>query len=162
MMTALAARYEVITHDISSMLAEKLPCMCGSATLVMLVSSTCITVTIITENVIAHLRAALIGASGAGALGGVTSAGSLDDLVGPGQDGRGDGETQSPRGLEVDDQLELRRLFDRQVRRPRALQDAVDVRRRAAVHVVKVRTVRHQTTDMRVRLQPVRGGQAML
>ena len=81
----MAARYEVITHDISSMLAEKLPCMCGSATLVMLVSSTCITVTIITENVMAHLRAALIGASEAGAGGELTSAGSLDDFVGPGQ-----------------------------------------------------------------------------
>ena len=76
MMTALAARYEVITHDISSMLAEKLPCMCGSATLVMLVSSTCITVTIITEKVMAHFRAGLIGASGAGGGGGVTRAGT--------------------------------------------------------------------------------------
>ena len=53
--TALAARYEVMTHDISSMLAENDPCMCGSATLVMLVSSTCITVTSITEKVMAHL-----------------------------------------------------------------------------------------------------------
>src|SRR5262245_6552815 len=111
------------------MLAEKLPCMCGSATLVMLVSSTCITVTIITENVMAHLRAALIGASGAGAGGAVTSAGSLDDFVGPGQDRWRDGQPQRPRGLEVDDQLELRRLLDRQVRRPRALQDAVDIER---------------------------------
>ena len=57
MTTALAARYEVITHDISSMLAENEPCMCGSATLVMLVSSTCITVTSITEKVMAHFRA---------------------------------------------------------------------------------------------------------
>src|SRR5262245_9448574 len=121
MMTALAARYEVITHDISSMLAENEPCMCGSATLVMLVSSTCITVTIITENVIAHLRAALIGASGAGGGGGVTSAGarSLDDLVGAGQDGRRDGQSQGPRGLEIDCELELRRLLDRQVGRAR-------------------------------------------
>ena len=76
MMTALAARYEVITHDISSMLAEKRPCMCGRATLVMLVSSTCITVTIITEKVMAHFRAELIGASVGGAGGGVTRAGT--------------------------------------------------------------------------------------
>src|ERR1700752_3857401 len=127
MMTALAARYEVMTHDISSMLAEKLPCMCGSATLVMLVSSTCITVTIMTEKVIAHLRAALIGASGAGGGGGVTSAGtrSLDDLLGPGQDGGWQGESQSSRGLEVDDELELRRLLDRQVGRTGALENAI-------------------------------------
>src|SRR5262245_39661978 len=102
MMTALAARYEVMTHDISSMLAGKLPGMCGSATLVMLVSSTCITVTIITEKVMAHLRAALIGASGAGGGGGVTRAGSLDDFVGARQDGRRNGQSQGPRGLEVD------------------------------------------------------------
>src|SRR5262245_35846350 len=129
MITALAARYEVITHDISSMLAEKLPCMCGSATLVMLVSSTCITVTIITENVMAHLRAALIGASVEAGGGAVTSAAarSLDNLVGPGQDGRRHGESQSPRGLEVDDELELRRLLDRQVGGPRALENAVHV-----------------------------------
>ena len=59
------------------MLAESEPCMCGSATLVMLVSSTCMTVTIITEKVMAHFRAELSGASGAGEGGGVTSAGSL-------------------------------------------------------------------------------------
>src|SRR6266850_1453695 len=63
MMTALAARYEVMTHDISSMLAANEPCMWGSATLVMLVSSTCITVTSITENVMAHLRPVEMGAS---------------------------------------------------------------------------------------------------
>src|SRR2546421_85697 len=75
MMTALAARYEVITQDISSMLAEKEPCMCGRATLVMLVSSTCITVTIITEKVMAHFRAAPRGAS-------LTSAGGVGAIRG--------------------------------------------------------------------------------
>jgi hypothetical protein len=52
-----------MTQDISSMLAEKEPCMWGSATFVMLVSSTCITVTIITEKVMAHLREEATGAS---------------------------------------------------------------------------------------------------
>src|SRR6185503_10813610 len=69
MMTALAARYDVITHDISSRLAENDPCMCGSATFVMEVSSTCITVTIITENVMAHLRPELMGGAGGTLLG---------------------------------------------------------------------------------------------
>src|SRR5262247_2156401 len=64
MTMALAARYEVMTHDISSMLAEKDPCMWGRATLVMLVSRTCITVTSITEKVMAHRRAGVMGASG--------------------------------------------------------------------------------------------------
>src|SRR5919109_28456 len=52
-----------MTQDISSMLAENEPCMWGRATLVMEVSSTCMTVTIITEKVMAHLRAEPIGAS---------------------------------------------------------------------------------------------------
>src|SRR2546427_12419849 len=65
MTTALAARYEVITQDISSMLAANDPCMWGRATLVMEVSSTCITVTVITEKVMAHFRAELMGAGGA-------------------------------------------------------------------------------------------------
>src|SRR5215510_4217778 len=49
-----------MTHDISSTPAESEPCMWGRATLVMLVSSTCMIVTIITENVMAHLRAELM------------------------------------------------------------------------------------------------------
>ena len=43
--------------------ADSEPCMCGSATLVTLVSRTCMTVTIITESVMAHLRAGDICAS---------------------------------------------------------------------------------------------------
>src|SRR5262245_61535183 len=57
MTTALAARNEVMTHDISSTPADSDPCMCGSATLVTLVSRTCITVTIITDTVMAQRRA---------------------------------------------------------------------------------------------------------
>jgi hypothetical protein len=57
MMIAFAARNEVMTHDISSMPADIEPCMWGRATLVTLESRTCMTVTIITENVMAHRRA---------------------------------------------------------------------------------------------------------
>src|SRR5262245_8185300 len=67
MTMALAARNEVITHDISSTPADSDPCMCGSATLVTLVSSTCMTVTIITDTVMAHRRAPDTGASPGGA-----------------------------------------------------------------------------------------------
>src|SRR5712691_6235621 len=52
-----------MTHDISSTLAESDPCMCGMATFVTLVSSTCMTVTIMTENVMAHRRPGETGAS---------------------------------------------------------------------------------------------------
>src|SRR5258706_10021290 len=48
-----------MTHATSSTLAESEPCMCGSATLVTLVSSTCITATTMTENVSSHFRVAL-------------------------------------------------------------------------------------------------------
>src|SRR2546425_2597368 len=70
MTIALAARKDVMTQDISSMPAESEPCMWGSATLVTLVSRTCMTVTIITENVMAHRRAGDIcgAAQGSGTL----------------------------------------------------------------------------------------------
>src|SRR5262245_5074490 len=57
MTMALAARKEAMTHDIASMPADSEPCMCGRATLVTLESRTCMTVTIMTENVMAHRRA---------------------------------------------------------------------------------------------------------
>ena len=46
-------RNEVMTHDISKRPADSEPCMWGRATLVTLKSRTCMTVTIITENVMA-------------------------------------------------------------------------------------------------------------
>src|SRR5262249_946651 len=63
MTTALAARKALMTQDISSTPADSEPCMWGSATLVMLVSRTCMTVTIITEKVMAHRRAGATTAS---------------------------------------------------------------------------------------------------
>src|SRR6185503_9948352 len=47
-----------MTHATSSTLAESEPCMWGSATLVTLVSSTCMTATTMTEKVSSHLRLA--------------------------------------------------------------------------------------------------------
>ena len=56
---------------------------------------------------------------------------SFDHLVGAReQDVGGTVEAERPGGLEVDDQLELGRLHDRQVRRLRALEDACRHRRR--------------------------------
>ena len=63
-----------MTQDISSTPAESEPCMWGRATLVMLVSRTCMMVTIITERVMAHRRAGEMGVSGAGAVAAVTRA----------------------------------------------------------------------------------------
>ena len=48
------------------------------------------------------------------------------------------------RRFQVDNQLELRRLLDGEVCRFCAFQDLVNVNRRAAIQLRKVRTVRHQ------------------
>ena len=61
--TALAARYEVSTQEISSTPADSDPCMWGRATLMTVTSSTCITVTVMTVAVMAHRRNVLIGTS---------------------------------------------------------------------------------------------------
>ena len=62
MMMALAARYEVMTQEVSSTLVESEPCMCGRATLVMLVSSIWVTVISITERVIEGVATGVLGA----------------------------------------------------------------------------------------------------
>lgn len=56
----------------------------------------------------------------------------FNDLVGAGQQRRRDGQAQRLRRLQIDDQLELGRLLDRQVGGLRPLQDLVDERRCAA------------------------------
>src|SRR5713226_8471290 len=112
-----------MTHDISSMLAENEPCMWGSATLVMLVSRTCITVTIITENVMAHLWADPTGAS----LIRSRSDASLNNFVRPHQQRRRDRQAEGLSGLPIDGQLVLRRLFDGEIRGLGAFENLVDV-----------------------------------
>ena len=57
--TPFAARNDVRTHVISSSEAERVPCMCGRATLVTLVSRTCIDATSMTAVVTSHRRPAL-------------------------------------------------------------------------------------------------------
>jgi hypothetical protein len=52
---------------------------------------------------------------------------SLDDLVGAGEDRWGHGETELLGGLQINDQLEGRRLLDRQIGRLGALEDPSDV-----------------------------------
>ena len=64
--TALAARYEVITHEASSSPADSVPCRCGRMTLATLVSRICMKATTITVSVMAHFCVAGMGASGGG------------------------------------------------------------------------------------------------
>jgi hypothetical protein len=51
----------------------------------------------------------------------------FDHLVGNRKQRRRHSKAEHPSGLEVDDQLELARLYDRQVRRPGALEDAAGI-----------------------------------
>src|SRR6266567_5812237 len=56
---------------------------------------------------------------------------SFDHLIGAGDEGREDVEADRGRGFEIDDQLEFGGQLDRQIGRPGAVEDAVDVTRRA-------------------------------
>src|SRR5436309_4627278 len=65
--TALAARYDVMTHETSSSPADSEPCRCGRMTLVTLVSRICMKATTLTVKVMAHFCVGETeGASGAG------------------------------------------------------------------------------------------------
>ena len=68
----------------------------------------------------------------------------LDHLVRPQQQGLRDCEAEGLGGLKVDHQLELRRLFDRQVRGLGALEDFVDVGGGTAEQIWNVRTVGYE------------------
>ena len=63
----------------------------------------------------------------------------FDHLVGAGEQRGRHGEAEHPGGLDIDDQLELGRLHDRQVRRLRALEDAAGID--ADVTIASVRLV---------------------
>src|SRR5260370_36737137 len=76
---------------------------------------------------------------------------ALNDLIRPLQERGRDRETESPGGLEVDHQLELRRLLDREVSRLRSSQDFVYIVRCVAVRhacgypIAEKKPARHAT-----------------
>jgi hypothetical protein len=72
---------------------------------------------------------------------------TLDHLVGAREQIRRHGEAEYPSGLGVDDQLELARLYDRQVRRLRALQDAAGID--ADLVIGNIRPPRSSTSSTR-------------
>src|SRR5580765_2334559 len=77
-----------------------------------------------------------------------SAARSPDDLIRALQERRRDRQAEGLGGLEVDHQLELGGLLDREVCRPGAPEYLVDVDRRAANDVVDVRTVGEERTAL--------------
>src|SRR6266436_252331 len=73
---------------------------------------------------------------------------SLDHLIRPPQQRRWDRQAEGLRGLEVDDQLELRRLLDWEVGRLGSLENAVDIRGSASRKILAVATVGHEPANL--------------
>src|SRR5712692_9230089 len=75
----------------------------------------------------------------------------LYDLICPRQDWLWDYEADGSRGLEVDHQLELRRLLERQIGGLGALEDLVDEDRRAPAVLHGIRTIGDQPAGLDIR-----------
>src|SRR6185503_14869337 len=86
----------------------------------------------------------------------------LDHLIGPLSERLGDYEAEGLRGLEVDDELELRGLLDRNVSGPGTFQNLVHEDGRLSVHVSEIRAIAHQSPGLGECGPPVYRRQAAL
>src|ERR1700730_18966328 len=90
------------------------------------------------------------------------AANSLDHLIRTQQDRLRYGEAEPLRGLEVDNEAEPRRLFERQIVRPFALQDAQDEVCAALGGFVLVGTIGHEAAIAGEGTRLIDRGQAVL
>ena len=72
---------------------------------------------------------------------------SLDHLVGDGKESRRHLDAERPGGLQVDDELELGRLHDRQIGRLGALEDVAGIDAHLTITVREVGSIAHQAAD---------------
>src|SRR5438046_7755214 len=90
---------------------------------------------------------------------------SLDQPVGPGDDGRRHGHSEDLGGLEVEDKFEARRLLDREIGRFRATKQLLGVARKMYIGLALIRAVAHQSPGVGIlapaehRRQPLRDGE---
>src|SRR5215468_38073 len=87
---------------------------------------------------------------------------SLDDLVGAGEQGRWNGNTNGPCGLKIDDQFELGRLDDRQVAGFFAFQHAAGVDTSLPISIWQTCPIAHQTAGIDEGFEWVNGRNRMM
>src|SRR4051794_23073350 len=86
----------------------------------------------------------------------------FDEPVGAGKQCWRHPETERPCGLEVDEEIEFRRLLDRQITRPRPLQNSVHVDCGSAKQVRVARTITHKAPFLHKFLEKIHRRQAAL
>src|SRR5215475_3458044 len=88
--------------------------------------------------------------------------GSLDDLIGAQQQRWRDGEAERLGGLEIDHQLEFRRLLDGQIAGNHTLENSIYVVSGTAKQVSNIQSVGHQATRINIRPERVHRRQPLL
>src|SRR5262245_66684602 len=86
----------------------------------------------------------------------------FNHLVGTDEQCGREGDAQRPGGLEVEDEIELRRLLYRKLARLRALQDLVHIVRRALKQVVIIRRIGNQSARLGVLAIGISRGEPVL
>ena len=72
----------------------------------------------------------------------------FDDLIGADEQARRDFEAERPGGSQIDHQVELARLHDRQIANLFAFKNPTDINPRLSIAVVDIRSIAHQASDI--------------